>query len=162
MVRIAVERAPPSGMRGADNATRFVGEKDRAAIGRQYADDDAGRRGDHGVDLRAFALGERLGNGDDIRRMDLMRCRKRLAGEAERRGDAAAILPDELRIVIGAEADIEPRIDARRNAALTGEETVPDISDVGQAFRKDRINRVPDFHVHMICLLRRMHPVSAS
>jgi hypothetical protein len=39
---------------------------------------------------------------------------------------------------------------------------MPDISDAGQAFRKDRIDRVPDFDIHVICLLRRMHPVSAS
>lgn len=69
-------RAAPASMGRADNARLGVGKEDRAAIRRDYAQSEAGLCGDDSISNRATFGGivPWLFDGDDIRRMNLMRC----------------------------------------------------------------------------------------
>ena len=115
----AAERAFPAGMRRADDAGGRVGEQHRHAIGGEDAEQQAGPIGDERVGMRARIVGEGRGDGDGIGRMDLVQGDERRAGR-DRRDRARAVLGDRGGIVVRAEADVEPGVDAGGDAALAG------------------------------------------
>src|SRR5690606_30015323 len=107
----------------ADHAVRVVGKQDRATIGRQYTENDAGGGAYHGVRLWAFA---RIGgvDGDDLGRMHLMDRCEPFWRKAEPTGHPRPVFPDAAGIVIGTDADVQAGINAFGDAAVAGEEAM--------------------------------------
>ncbi|MNT33214.1 hypothetical protein D3C72_1691290 [compost metagenome] len=121
----AAERALPAGMGGGDNAGIRVGKQDWPAIGRQHAEHDAGRCRHQRVGVRAVAV-VAVVDDDGVGGMDLVDGGKPLGTGAEPAADTGAVLADPILVVVRAEADIQPAIDAFGNAALAGEITMCD------------------------------------
>jgi len=126
----------PAGMGGADHAGLAVGEQDRRAVRREDAQDEARPVGDDRVGLGPGVVGPRRVRIERVGRMDLM---DRDQGSARRHGGdgAAAIFVNGVAVVVGAEADVEARIVARRDAALAPEKAVREAGQAGGADHLD-------------------------
>jgi len=121
----AVQRALPAGMGRAHDARPGISQQHGGAVGGQDGADDARGGGDHGVALGPVALPAGLGNPGDGG-VDLETGGEVIGDAAEMSGDAAAVLGDGGRVVLRADAGVQPFIQAGGNAALPGEEAVAD------------------------------------
>ncbi len=104
----ATERALPSGMGGTDHACFRIGEKDRAAIGGENAEDDAGRCRHQRIGIRPRAVVTGV-DDDRVRRMDLVHRGKPSWLGAEPTGDPGSVLADPFPLVVRAEPTFKPR-----------------------------------------------------
>src|SRR5690606_13075621 len=91
--------------------------------------------------------------------VDLVEGRHLLARRTERPGNARPVLPDESRVVLGAEPAIERPVDPCRNAALPREEAVADAGRIAEAFRANDL--AVDSH-EPIPLSRRLREMAAA
>ena len=130
----ALFRAAPAGMGCSDHARLPIRQKHRRAIGGDDADQQARRSADQRIDAGPVVSLDRSGHDRDVGRVDLKRHRQPRTGEQG--GDhPAAVLRDGVRVVPGAEADLQPGDVPGRDAALPAEKAVRHALQRGRADR---------------------------
>ena len=122
----AGQRAPPAGMGRADHTGCRIGEKDRAAIGRGYADRKPRGAGDDTVGTRTLLWRPRGLDGDRVWRVDLIGGEETLRFYAKRRRDARSVFSDIGSVVARTDPAIKAGVETTGNTALPRKEAVAD------------------------------------
>src|SRR3954468_21999146 len=118
------QRTAPAAMRRADDACLRVGEQDRRAIGREYAERNARNGGNHRVGAGVFLAPPGALDGNRGRAVDLMATDETIGPEPEPGGCYRPVLLDAVRRVARAEAAIQRREHTAADPAMAGEEGV--------------------------------------
>jgi hypothetical protein len=135
----ATQRAFPAGVDGPDHPGLMIRHEDRRAVGGQDGTDRAGRGGHDGVAFRPIAAPGTFGHAGDGG-VDLVAGSQILGRAPHDLGDPSPVLGHGGRIVAGADPGVQPLEQAGRDAALAGEEAVPDAC-AGQQRMDDGLRR---------------------
>ncbi len=130
-------------MGGCHDHTGSIGEQHRHTVRRENAHGDPGSRRHQSIGPRIAALGERLGEGDDLRAVDLrqrVQRHVRARRKAERANRPAAILGNAAGVVSGAGPAVQGRVKAAGNAAAAGEESVAHAALRGKHVTREKVH----------------------
>ena len=120
----AVDRAFPARMGGTDDTGFGIAKQHRAAVRRKSADGDPRLVGNHGVDLRPFAIWPWTANHLNGCRMHLVGGQQIFFCNLKMGSHPCPVFTHGLRVIVGAKANVQPGIDTVGTTALTGEKSV--------------------------------------
>src|SRR5690606_8344481 len=122
-------------MSSRNHSRARICEKNWGTVRRQSADHDTRCARNQRIRTRDLQGIERAIDDERLGAVDLVEGQHLLAWSTQASGDARAILADEARIVLGAQAAIEATVEASGNATLPREKAVADTCDVAEAIR---------------------------
>ncbi len=119
----------------AHGSTRGIGEQHRHTVGRQHAEGDPGCRRHQRIGARISAGGQRLVEGDHLGAVNLcerIQSMRGGGGKSQQAHHFRAVFFHAGRIVAGARSAVQRRVNAPRDTAIAGEESVPNPALAGK------------------------------